>query len=179
MMTELERFYFAIKELTGISGPTAVSKYLGYTPQAINHWNSRQHIPADALLSLYEKLGVDPLWIRSGKGEMLPSSVPLTGAQKHWLSLMEGLIDDDIEEFAVLIEARRQKNLKISAQLTGKNFNTLPSPPSQQPAPPLSGDKADKLREIFAGSNEEQKRLVEMAIQLMQTDQETLKRHSG
>lgn len=178
MENEIDRLYIAIKEIAGITGLTSVSKLLGYSPQAMKNWSQRQ-IPAEALLVLYERLGVDPLWIRSGKGEMIPGKSPLTGTQKYWLSLMEGLIDDDIEEFAVLIEARRQKNLKISAQLTGKNFSNPATTSTQHSTTPLSGDKADKLREIFAGSNEEQKRLVEMAIQLMQTDQETLKRHSG
>lgn len=174
MKNEIDRFYLAIKEIAGITGLTAVSKLLGYSPQAMKNWSQRQ-IPAEALLVLYERLRVDPLWIRSGNGEMLPSSVPLTGAQKHWLSLMEGLIDDDIEEFAGLIEARRQKNLKISRQLSGKRIAAHVRTPSPNNPELLSNDIANKLRDMVADTGE-QRQLVD---QIIQTNDDELKRRTG
>lgn len=173
MNEQMQRLYLAAKQLKGITGKSEVAALLGQLPQTLKAWENRG-ISNEGILIAYEKIGCDPLWLKHEKGDMLlVESPPLTKLQKDWLSLLDGLIDEDIAEFSSLVETRRQRNYKISNTLSGKQNSSL------QPEQKLTDDKADKLREIFASSNDEQKRLVEMAIQLMQTDQEALKRHTG
>lgn len=68
------RLYAAISELTKqkLSELGEVASFVGVTPQVLKNWESRG-VSKQGRLDLHGKLGINPNWLATGKGEMLPN----------------------------------------------------------------------------------------------------------
>lgn len=130
MNQQMRRLYLAAKHLKGITVKSELASLLGQLPQTLKAWENRG-LSNEGILIAYEKIGCDPLWLKSDKGNMvLIDSPPLNKLEKDWLGLLDGLIEEDIAEFTSLIEARRQRNYKILNRLSEKQKTaTLPVSP--------------------------------------------------
>lgn len=70
-----KRLFDALKEVTNIDGyaePGRVALYLGESAATITNWKSRG-ISKQGILKANQMLGIDPRWLATGEGEMLPA----------------------------------------------------------------------------------------------------------
>lgn len=67
MLTPLERFF----EAAGCRTQTELAKFLGIRQSSIADAKKRKAIPADWLLTLWRKKGINPDWIVTGRGARL------------------------------------------------------------------------------------------------------------
>jgi transcriptional regulator with XRE-family HTH domain len=75
----------------------------------------------ETLKRLARACGVSFAWLNEGRPSDDAPAQHLTAAQREWLMLLEGLCSADIEEFTVLINARRSRNQLVIAELASNS----------------------------------------------------------
>jgi SOS-response transcriptional repressor LexA len=73
MHESTRRLYAAVSSMTGgkVSELGDVADYVGVSTQVLKNWEYRG-VSKDGRLSIYEKRGIDPNWLSTGEGPMLP-----------------------------------------------------------------------------------------------------------
>lgn len=74
------RLYSAISELTNpkLTDLGEVAAYVRVTPQVLKNWESRG-VSKQGRLDLHSQLGINPDWLATGEGDMLPRQLAATG----------------------------------------------------------------------------------------------------
>lgn len=65
----VQRLYSAARELRDVTGPSAVARLLGASPQTMNNWESRG-ISEGGALKAQQVIGCDANWVLHGNGLM-------------------------------------------------------------------------------------------------------------
>ena len=75
MHESTRRLYAAVSSMTGgkVSELGDVADYVGVSTQVLKNWEYRG-VSKDGRLSIYEKRGIDPNWLSTGEGPMLPGA---------------------------------------------------------------------------------------------------------
>lgn len=75
MHESTRRLYDAVSTMTGgrLSELGEVADYVGVSTQVLKNWEYRG-VSKDGRLSIYEKRGIDPNWLATGEGPMLPGA---------------------------------------------------------------------------------------------------------
>ena len=75
MHESTRRLYAAVGSMTGgkVSELGDVADYVGVSTQVLKNWEYRG-VSKDGRLSIYEKRGIDPNWVATGEGPMLPGA---------------------------------------------------------------------------------------------------------
>lgn len=86
MHESTRRLYAAVSSMTGgkVSELGDVADYVGVSTQVLKNWEYRG-VSKDGRLSIYEKRGIDPHWVATGEGPMLP------GAGEHAVAIHTSL----------------------------------------------------------------------------------------
>lgn len=82
------RLYSAISELTNpkLTDLGDVAAYVRVTPQVLKNWESRG-VSKQGRLDLHSQLGINPDWLATGEGEMLPRQLQSTSSTGGGLSV--------------------------------------------------------------------------------------------
>lgn len=70
--------YARIGRICGVKSQVGIAAFLGIKQSSISVAKKRQTIPLEWLLTLWEKVGANPVWILTGRGKkfLVPSDVP-------------------------------------------------------------------------------------------------------
>ncbi len=106
MNESAERLFSAILHITkgkvdGFASPGAVAKYLNVGAAVVTNWKKRG-VSKDGQLEVNAKTGINPNWLATGEGEMLPSH--------------EGRVDGNVEDAPAL---RKSKGVPVIGEVQG------------------------------------------------------------
>lgn len=70
--------YARIGKICGVKSQVGIAAFLGIKQSSISVAKKRQTIPLEWLLTLWEKVGANPVWILTGRGKkfLVPSDTP-------------------------------------------------------------------------------------------------------
>lgn len=68
MKEDMQRLLMAAKEIKQIGSAAELGRYIGESDQAITNWK-RRGIPDAKLLDVSAKIGVNPIWVKTGAGQ--------------------------------------------------------------------------------------------------------------
>ncbi len=68
MKEDMQRLLAAAEEIKQIKSAAELGRYIGESDQAITNWK-RRGIPGSKLLDVSAKIGVNPVWIKTGVGQ--------------------------------------------------------------------------------------------------------------
>lgn len=119
-----DRLNQAMRE-AGFDSQAALARASGVPQPTINrilkNRSTKKGPESEMLKRLAQACRVSFNWLNQGVDDDEVHTAGLTSAQQEWLSLLDDLGSEDIEEFKLLIQERQRRNRKLFAELLAKN----------------------------------------------------------